>query len=372
MPNQNLNIDFLNVREEEFESLDEVTSYVSDSADLGNLDGDLSIISTVTDFEDLDALLESIGSQFDIIQRNGQLVLLNARQLDVPYYLYWDSDFPIWFTTGRKTEDLPKTIDTYLQSQPHIGRLWISKPEMDGLRQSLVQNYPGVLMTYFTATRSEHSEVDAQRRPGFKRTFQYYGKDALETFNEVKYEYGVLPTNLKFQKSNEFKFRVTTKGIFTIKRGGLDEVLSVIQNSIERLQGVKEAIDTSNFSKIDNKFVENDTISRSRPWAVQLQSQPSPQDVDRFRNGELEDWDFVLSEIRESFDASTPHFMARLRDRRTLGETVLRSRGNTIRIYPREDTGIGQSVRLYEFISDQIDPESYATVVDGSHRTGPA
>lgn len=370
MSNQNLNIDFLNVEEERFSSLEEVTSHISVSADLNELDGDLSIVGTVTDFDSLEALLDSARSQFDVVQRNGNLVLLNASQLDVPYYLYWDDDFPVWFTTGRKTEDLPKTIDQYIQSQSHIGRLWISKTEMESLRQSITQNYPNVLMTYFTATRSKHSEVDAQRRPDFERTFQYYGKDALETFNEVKYEYGVLPTNLKFQKSNEFKFRVTRRGVFTIKHGGLEEVLSVIQNSIERLQGVKDAIDSSAFSRQENKFVEGKTLAQSRPWAIQLASSPTPQDVDRFRNGELQEWDFVLSEINESFDADTPHFRAKLRDKQTLGETMVRSKGDTIRVYPREDTGIGQSVRLYEFVSDQIDPKSYATIVDGSPRVG--
>lgn len=370
MSSTNLNIDFLNVGEEQFASLEQVTSHISISSDLDELDGDLSIVGTVTDFDSLDVLLDSARSEFDVVQRNGNLVLLNASQLDVPYYLYWDEDFPVWFTTGRKTEDLPKTIDKYLRSQSHIGRLWISKTEMENLRQSIIQNYPDVLMTYFTATRSKHSEVDAQRRPDFDRTFQYYGKDALETFNEVKYEYGVLPTNLKFQKSNEFKFRVTRRGVFTIKHGGLEEVLSVIQNSIERLQDVKNAIDSSVFSRQENKFVEGRKLAQSRPWAIHLTSPPTPQDVDRFRNGELKDWDFVLSEIRESFETDTPYFRAKLRDRQTLGETLVRSKGDTIRVYPREDTGIGQSVRLYELVSDQIDPNSYATVVDGSHRIG--
>lgn len=366
MSTSNLNFDFLNVGEGQFQSLEAVTSHISSSADLRSIDGDLSIVGTVTDFQSLDALLDSAQSEFNVIQRNGNLVLLNASQLDVPYYLYWDEDFPVWFTTGRKTEDLPKTIDKYLEQQSNIGRLWISKTEMESLRQSIVQNHPNVLMTYFTATRSKHAEVEAQRRPDFDRTFQYYGKDALETFNELKYEYGVLPTNLKFQQANEFKFRVTRRGVFTIKHGGLREVLSVIQNSIERLQGVKDAIDSSDFQQTENKFVQGKSIPKSRPWAIQLGSPLTAQDIDQFRNRDLEDWDFVLSEISESYSGESPHFKAKIRDGRTLGESILRSKGDAIRVYPRENTGIGQSVRLYEFVSDQIDPDSFATMVDGT------
>jgi hypothetical protein len=295
-----------------------------------------------------------------LVREYGDLILFNAHQLDVPYYVYWDPDFPVWFTTGRKTEEIPETIDEYLKSDRRIGRLWISKTEMEDLRQRIVQNYPDVLMTYFTATRSRHSEVEADRRPRYERTFQYYGKDALETFNEVKYEYGVLPTNLKFQRANDFKFRVTKRGIFTVKNGGLDEVLTVIQESIDRLQEVKEAIDSAAFSIKENKFASNNAIPQSRPWEVQLETTLSERDVDRFEAEELDEWEFTLSDLRKSFDGDSVNFQAELLDDRTLGRTKLLSKNGAIRIYPRKDTGIDQSVRVYEFINDQIDPNAVA------------
>jgi hypothetical protein len=352
--------DFLRIGEKEFSSLEDVTSYITDNVDLGSIDGDLSVIGSVSDFQSRDEFIQSSSTHFSLEQQNGDLLLFNARKLDVPYYLYWDDDFPVWFTTGRKTEDIPETIDEYLKSDPRIGRLWISKTEMEDLRQRIVQTYPNVLMTYFTATRSRHSEVDAQRRPRYERTFQYYGKDALETFNEVKYEYGVLPTNLKFQRANDFKFRVTKRGIFTVKNGGLGEVLTVIRDSIDRLQDVKEAIDSSEFSIKRNKFAENNRIPQSRPWEVQLQSPLTERDINRFEGEELREWEFTLSELRASFEGDNASFQAELLDDRTLGRTKLLSKDGSIRIYPREETGIDQSVRVYEFINDQIDPSAFA------------
>lgn len=383
----NDNPDFLKVDGEEFYSLEEVTAHIQETATLSDIDGDLSVIGSVCNFETTEDLIESVESHFFIEERHGDLLLLNAKKLDVPYYVYLSDEFPIWFTTGRKTEDMPESIDDYLKSEPHIGRMWISKTQMENLRQRIVNRYPDVLMPYFTASRSKHSEISANRRPRFERTFQYYGKDGLETFNEIKYEYGVLPTNLKFQKSNEFKFRVTTRGVFTIKNGGLSEVLTVIEDSIERLKEVKEAIDTSGFARTTNEFASGQTIPESRPWAVQLTEEVTESDIDRIKE-EVDEWEFNIGELdvsygeglpdsegipsgegalqmeqKELMKGSSPSLKAELIDERSFGKTVLRTHENTIRVYPREQTGIDQSVRVFEFITDQIDPNAYATQV---------
>lgn len=362
MPTQTT--DFFQVGERQFESLEELTDHVSTVVDLGDLEGgDLSVIGTITGYETFEELLGSVEPEFQVLNRNGQLAHLYAREQSLPYYVYWHPDFPVWFTTGRKTEEIPETIGRFLRSRNRIGRLWINKREMEDLRQSLVASHERILMTYFTATRSRHSNVPADRRPDVDRTFQYYGRDALATFEEIKYEYGVLPTNLKFEKSDQFKFRVTNRGVFTIKQGGLNEVLEVIQSSIERLAEVKEAIDSSKYQVVENKFVEGGELPQSRPWAINLDSHITVQDVDKFNDQTLEEWEFHLSELSESFDSEVPHFKAKLRDKETLEEVFVRSNRSTIRVYPREGTGIGQSIRLFEFIADQIDPSAYASEV---------
>jgi hypothetical protein len=357
-------MDFLNANERIFDALEEVTSHIRENVNVSSFDGDLSVIGAVSDFETTEDFIQSLNSHFTIEQQNGSLLLLNAKKFDIPYYVFLSDDFPIFFTTGRKTRDLPETIDTYLKSELNIGRLWISKHEMENLRQRVVNQHPNVIIPYFTATRSRHSEVEAKRRPRYERTFQYYAKDGLDTLNELKYEYGVLPTNIKFQKANEFKFRVTTRGVFTINNGGLGEVLTVIEDSIERLREVKNAINTSGFSTQTNKFTQNEGMAQSRPWAVQLSHELTDKDVQQFESKVLkEDWEFTLSELDVNTDVNSYHFKAELIDERTLGKSILRSNENSIRIYPREDTGIDQSIRIFEFINDQIDSKSFATQV---------
>lgn len=360
-----LDIDFLNAKGRDFEELDSVITHIAEEVDLSEIDGNLSVISAISDFEGFDQFERSLSSHFTLEQESGNLYLLNATKLDVPYYVYFDDpEFPIFLTTGRKTEDIPETLDEYILGEQEIGRLWISKTEMENLRQRIVDQYPEVIMPYFTARRSRHAEIDARRRPRHERTIQYYGKDGLETFDEMKFEYGVLPTNLKFQKANEFKFRVTTRGVFTIKHGGLADVLEVIENSIERLRRVKDAIDESGYSYVTNEFSQHQqTIPQSRPWAVTLSEPLTQHDIDRFRGEELEEWEFTLTDIDSTVAEDESYVRAELKDERTRAKSMLRSHNGSIRIYPREHTGIDQSIRVFEFINDQIDPDSYATPV---------
>lgn len=361
--------DFLNVGDAGFDSLDEVTSHISENVDLEELSGDLSIIGSLSNFRTPEEFRESISSHFNVELSAENIFLLNARYADVPYFVFLSDEgeeglFPIFFTSGRKTKDIPKTIDEYFKQELDIGRLWISKTEMEDLRQRISDSYDNILMPYFTATRSKHSETPARFRPRYDRTIQYYGDDGLATFEQMKYDYGVLPTNLKFQKANKFKFRVTTRGTFTIKNGGLDEVLSVIGDSINRLRDVKRAIDTSDFTTQPNKYARGRNLPQSRPWAVKLSNELDGDDIRRFRREELsEDWEFTLASLKEPDESDSSRFQATLIDERTPGKTVLRSWGPSLRIYPRKRTGVDQSIRIFEFINDQIDPEADATIV---------
>lgn len=361
--------DFLNIGDEDFNTLEEVTSHISNNVDLSSLSGDLSIIGSLSNFRTAPEFRDSITSHFEIEHSGTNTFLLNARYADVPYFVFLSDEgeeglFPIFFTSGRKTKDIPKTIDEYFKQELDIGRLWISKTEMEDLRQRISDTYDNILMPYFTATRSQHSETPARFRPRYDRTIQYYGDDGLATFEQMKYDYGVLPTNLKFQKANEFKFRVTTRGTFTIKNGGLDEVLSVIGDSINRLREVKRAIDTSDFTIQSNQYARGGNLPQSRPWAVELSNELDGDDIRRFRREELnEDWEFTLASLKEPDDSEGSQFQATLIDERTPGKTVLRARGSSLRIYPRERTGVDQSIRVFEFLNDQIDPGANATIV---------
>ncbi|MDB2276559.1 hypothetical protein PM022_18960, partial [Halorubrum ezzemoulense] len=71
-------------------------------------------------------------------------------------------------------------------------------------------------------------------------------------------------------------------------------------------------------------------------------------------NIELEDKDMTVTEYASSYDPVG--FTAEVVDTENFARTELKSTEDSIRVYPRDNTGIDQSVRLYNFVDDYIDP----------------
>jgi hypothetical protein len=56
-------------------------------------------------------------------------------------------------------------------------------------------------------------------------------------------------------------------------------------------------------------------------------------------------------------------FDAELMDKNNYGKTAVRTKETSIRVYPREETGLEQSIQIYNFVDDHIDPNCKAIEV---------
>jgi len=349
-------LDFLDVGYESYDEFDEFVGYIKDDIDLAEIDGKLSLIGSLSDYETKGQFVESLVPTFDVVRDLGDLLLLSGGSSNVPFYVHLNDFCPVFLTTGTKTEDLPATIDTYLNTTGSVSRLWVGKKQMDLIRRKIVQKHPDVRIPYFTAHHSPTSEdsLDGITRPEFERTIQYYGEDGRRTFQEVKHKYGVFPTNVRFKKPNGFKFRITNDGVFTINTG-ISEPLSIIQASIDRLREVKEKIKTSEYEEVENEFVPSQNLEMVEPWGIKLNNGLDRRDIDNFEaNIESRNWDFALSRMSASF-GEIPGFRAEVIDEKTYGRAAMRSNRDMIRVYPREYTTFSQFMRIYSFVSDHID-----------------
>ncbi|TMT78011.1 hypothetical protein E2L06_20875 [Haloterrigena sp. H1] len=349
-------LDFLDVGYESYDEFDEFVEYIKKDIDLSDIDGKLSLVGSLSDYETKNQFVESLDPVFNVVRDLGNLLLLSGGSNDVPFYVHLNDFCPVFLTTGTKTEDLPATVDTYLNNTGNVSRLWVGKKQMDLIRRSIVQKHPDVRIPYFTAHHSPTSEdnLDGITRPEFERTIQYYGEDGRRAFQEVKHKYGVFPTNVRFKKPNGFKFRITNDGVFTINTG-ISEPLSIIQSSIDRLREVKEKIKTSEYEEVENEFVPDQNLEMIEPWGIKLNGGLNRRDIDNFEaNIQSRNWDFDLSRMNASF-GDIPGFRAEIIDEKTYGRAAMRSNRDLIRVYPREHTTFSQFMRIYSFVSDHID-----------------
>ncbi|AOV95329.1 hypothetical protein AQV86_05425 [Nanohaloarchaea archaeon SG9] len=362
--------DFLEVGRRDYECLDGFSSYIRDEVRLDELTGKLNIIGAVNDFHSKQALINSLSKSFNIINDNGNLFLLEAHKGEEPYYMLYDNDFPVFFTTARKTEgprskgNISNTLFRHIEWEANLGRMWVSQAHMEEIRMDIVEQYQNILIPQFSAKRNKNVNIEAKRRPDYDRTIQYSADDGLKTYKEMKRQYGVLPTTMKFEKPGKFKFKVSTDGVFTINRGGLDESVRLIKETIDRLRHIKGAIDTSEYRMKKNKYSSDSAIPRSKPWAINLKNGLDGRDVRNFKRAiEDEYWGFTVSEFNSSLKGR-PHMSATLVDSSRFGRIAVKSKDGILRVYPREDTGIDEALRVYEYVTDQIDNTATATAVN--------
>lgn len=354
--------DFLDATDRSFSSRQDFISYIRKDVDLDDLPNDLSIIGSICD-HDRSQFIESLSQHFDVVNENGDLLLLLASGENVPYYVHLeDQEFPLFFAAANKTDEIPDTLVEYLRSDKEMSRMWVGKREMERLRVQMVQDYTNLIIPQFTAKRSKHTDIPAKKRPEYDRTIRYWADDGLEVYRHLKSRYGVLPTNIQFEDPGHFKFQITQDGVFTSIDNGIEEIATLIEQSTERLQFIKRKINTSFYDENGAESLQEFSMPYSKPWAIQLDERPAKSDIRHFE-GNVKDSNLEFSVIHFDPYLDVRGFDAELMDKNNYGKTAIRTKDTDIRVYPREATGIDQSIRIYNFVDDHIEPKPDAIEV---------
>lgn len=356
-------LDFLDAMDRRYDSYDDFIDYIQTDVNLNKLDNNLNLIGSVSEHSRT-SFTESLQTHFEVVEKGENLLLLWSSKEDISYYVTLeDEEFPIFFTAANKTDEIPETLGAYLKSDPAMSRMWVGKREMERLRERMVQEHEHLLIPQFTAKRSKHSEVPAKKRPNYDRTIRYWADDGLEVFRHMKNRYGVLPTNIQFECPDKFKCQITQEGVFTSISDGIPQLADLIDNTITRLKIIKEKIDSAEFEEeVPTKELEDITFSYSKPWAIDLDEKPTVGDIEHLE-GNLEASDLQFKLLEFDCNKEKRSFDAELMDTENYGRTSMRTKESSIRIYPNGPSFIDESIRIYNFVDDHIDPDLEAVKV---------
>lgn len=351
--------DFLGIRDERFGSIEGFISYIDKQYRLGNLTKGFNIISAINNLDDPSKFEEFLESEFNVLDQSEDLLRIHTTVDDDPVYsyVYLDDFAPLFLTNANKTDQIPPTITKFLQTTPNIGRLRLSRREIDENRKKIVSEYDNVMIPYFSAKRSAEEPITAKKRPNTRRSIQYRADDGLEAYREMRYNYGVLPSIMTFECPNRFKFKIKDDGTFVHVNGGLRTLWDCLRREISRVEEMVKYANTGSYGEIESSFLkEEDRFSVSKPWAVEVTDGISAEQVETLPAQLTDDfWEFSVSEYFA--DPSLKSFEAELIDDATRERTSIKTKGNDIRIFPRELTDVDQSLRLYNFISDHFDAD---------------
>jgi hypothetical protein len=351
--------DFLNIEGLEFPSRESFISYLDQQYKQGDLAGSFNIIAAINNLEDPDEFAAYLDAHFTIVERNGDLLRIHTTVEEEPVhsYIYLDEIAPIFLTNANKTDQIPPTIIQFLRSTQNVGRLMLSKREIDETRKKIVSEHENVMVPFFSARRSADEPITAKKRPETKRSIQYRATDGLETYREMRYNYGVLPSIMTFERPNHFKFKVKSDGTFVHVRGGLQTLWDCLQKEIERVEEVVKYANTGSYGEAESSFLKDEEqFTVSKPWAVEVDEGISSEPIKTLPTQLNESfWEFSVADYYSQPELQS--FEAEVIDDTTQERTTMKTKGNDIRIYPREFTDVDQSLRLYNFISDHFDAD---------------
>lgn len=349
-------LDFLDVHDHSFSSEREFFEFVEERDSIAKVGENINIVGSVNNYSSHADFQKAITLGFEEIWADENVSLLAAHYNGraIPYYTLYDQDFPIFITTGNITKEMPNTIGEFLQNDPHVGRFWLSMEQIEQVRRTLVRKYDDLIIPFFTGHRSKYSDVPAEKRGNIERTISYWAEDGRETFKELRSKYGVLPTNIRFERPNDFKFGVKQEGVFTHQKGSIMDIWELLDEERERKQVLKSTINSGGFDTSPSAVFEGHEISHSSPWAIEMSDVLGENPIDKFEDRVSEDkWEFGVSEFRP---AGRSGFRAELVDENMYGRTRLDGRGEKVRIYPLDGNDIDPQFRVFAFMQDHFDP----------------
>lgn len=359
-------LDFLDARDQSFSSESDFFQYIEEGVDLNNIPENVNLIGSVNNYDNRNDFLQRINEEFEQIWAEGDLWLVAAhtRGGAVPYYMYFDADFPVFITTASITKEMPPTIESFLQSDPRLGRFWLSMEQVERMRRIIVREYSDVIIPFFTGHRSKYSEIPAEKRPDIERTISYWAEDGRETYKEVRAKYGVLPTNIRFERPNDFKFGIKQEGIFTHQKGSITDVWGLLDQERRNKKGIKDVINTGGMGTSESRLFPEHKISASNPWGIVSASNQrllSSNALDTFTDRLEEDrWKFGVSEYSRVGD---PGFDAELVDSIGFSRTQMRGYEDSVRVYPLDRNDIDSQFRIFNFVQDHFDSSCEAIEV---------
>lgn len=312
-------------------------------------------LSSDLEFEDI---LEAFGDRFEVSPQ-GEFYELKTSydkygiEINVFLYLYQYSEVgqPILFTLNS-SEDISRTAEPIITTTEGIYYLWMPPGIVESLKEKIL-DIEGSRLTYFYGEKfSSKRRFDEERRPEYKRKDEYKGDDAADTLEERKMEYGIFPTRLRFQVPTKAQFQFSNLGEFVLMRGKTDFFFEMVNLGLEKVEGLNNAIQSSNLSVIEEDGIER--ISK-RTLEIEVAHPLDYEDSSMFIN-EMKDDEFYPYNISKSEGSLL--LEGRIVDEKNGGIISLSTDGSVFSLLPKYGSDFDSLMRFFRFMVERIDSDA--------------
>jgi hypothetical protein len=246
-----------------------------------------------------------------------------------------------------------------IESTENLYPLWLRPEEISELRQEILE-MEGVRLTgfeYDTFGRDQHDE--SERRPGHRREGSHEGDDALDILEDMKIDYGITPTQLRFSLPSEGEFQISNDGEFVMKSGKTEFLYrDVVERTLEKAIPISEKAQESELKIVSKEGIE--TVEE-KPLAMEIGDSLDYEDVDTLISS-MKESDFYPFDYQA--DRGSLLLSGRIIDEQNGGMLSISTDGQTLTILPRYDSGFDSLLRFYRFIIEEVDPTTSIEVLD--------
>lgn len=275
------------------------------------------------------------------------------KKFHVYLYLYQhpETGAPIIFTLNSY-DDFRRTAERMIERTEGLYTLWIRPGEMAELREEVL-DIEGIRLTGFDYDTFGKEEHKGERRPGYRRSGRHDSEDAEHVLEEWKLEYGVTPTQLRFDLPTRGEFHFSNDGEFVLTEGDTRFLYDeVAEAGIRKSYPLSKTVQSSEL-----KVTTEDGIDQilERPLEMTITDTLDYDDVDTFVSA-MKQEDFYPYSYQEA--PGSLLLSGRIVDEQNSGMISVATDGETMTLLPRYESGFDSLMRFYRFVIEQVDPEA--------------
>lgn len=315
------------------------------------------------DAEDLNAvihILEKIGFE---VEQHGEILFLTyeytyyeKKMKSVQYAYFYGSD-PILVVFALKSMDFYYSpLVRTAEKGKVLAHLRFFPKIFDGFIERTL-SFPGAQIVEFRGKKVTTSRSTAEKRPIVqKREIAYEASDGEFALSEIRYKYGVVPTQVTFSVPGKVLFKVYGNGRFILKEGDYNffrrEIIDpAVESALQPVRDFKKA----RIHLVDIEGVTEKTgitgIERI-PATFTISDEYDYNSFDSFLSM-LKDAGFSPS--REIKRKGSVMYKSFLSDEKVGAVLSIYSDGKNFSVTPRSNRGLHSLLRFYEFMLQEVD-----------------
>jgi len=288
----------------------------------------------------------------------GEIELLTAKysiygqiEFTVDYYLFQDRESGLFIIfTLDSLSDYYRTLRPIIDSTERMYHFWILPQVIEDVKD-FVLSKEGSNITYFHGKKIQLSRrFEKERRPDFSRDIKYEGRDAQDSLEEMKIEYGILPLKLSFSVPPICEFSIYSEGVFVLEWGNFKFLYDEVIRRIMKLS--MAANKKIGDSKITINNVNGIDFLRMKKVRFVLEQRIEYDNFNRFLELMKEAGFFTYN---ATLKRGSIIFSGDVVDSKKGNIFTISTDGTEFDLVPKYDSGYDSLLRFFRFLVENID-----------------